>query len=567
MRSEESGLQITFNGEIYNFLDLRRELEARGCVFRTRTDTEAILHAYEQWGADCVSRLRGMFAFAIWDPRRRRLFLARDRVGKKPLHYAFDGRRLLFSSELQGLLAGTELSREVLPEAIDLYLSYGYIPAPLSAFRAIRKLPPAHYLLADLGEDEIRISIERYWELRYEPKLEIGEEEACRRLRETLTEAVRLRMISDVPLGAFLSGGIDSSIVVGLMAMQSRAPVRTFSIGFREAAYNELAHARRIADKWKTDHQEFVLEADALAILPQLVRHYGEPYADSSAIPTWYVAQATRRHVTVALNGDGGDESFAGYERYLGNQLAEQLLSIPGFGATAGALSRALPDSLNPKSRLRQAKRFLGVSTLPMRERYPRWLTFFTGEAKQRLYAGEFADTVGLGREEGWLGAQLAAGPRLAPADAAMRLDVLTYLPFDLLVKVDIATMAHGLEARSPFLDHEVMELAARLPVGMKLRRGRLKHLLKRAFADLLPPENVNRRKMGFGVPVGDWFRGPLRELVRDTLLSRELAARGYFERGEVARLVEEHLEARADHSFQLWSLLFLELWHREFVG
>lgn len=562
MAGAGGGIQITFNGEIYNYLDLRRELEARGCVFRTRTDTEVILHAYEQWGTGCLHRFRGMFAFGIWDARSRRLFLARDRVGKKPLHYAVDGDRLYFSSEIQGMLAGTGIPREVLPEAIDLYLSYGYVPAPYTAFKAIRKLPPAHYMIVDVSNAEIRLSIERYWDLRYLPKHEVDEAEACEQLREKLTEAVRLRMISDVPLGAFLSGGIDSSIVVGLMAGLSGERVRTFSIGFREAEYNELDHARRIADKWNTDHQEFVLEADALAILPQLVRHYGEPYADSSAIPTFYVAQATRRHVTVALNGDGGDESFAGYERYLANQLAEDVREIPGVGPAARALSRLLPDSIHPKSRLRQIKRFLTVSTLPMRQRYPRWLTFFHQEAKGSLYTREFAEAVVLGREE-WLSALLAGMPAMAPADTAMCVDVNSYLPYDLLVKVDIATMAHGLEARSPFLDHEVMEFAARLPAEMKLRRGRLKHLLKRAFPDLLPPENVNRRKMGFGVPVGQWFRGPLRELLCDALLSEASSRRGYFHRSEVARLVNEHLESRADHAFQLWNLLFLELWQQ----
>ncbi|MDX2031130.1 MAG: asparagine synthase (glutamine-hydrolyzing) [Blastocatellia bacterium] len=563
MAGAGGALQITFNGEIYNYLDLRRELESRGCVFRTRTDTEVVLQAYEQWGTDCLHRFRGMFAFGIWDARARRLFLARDRVGKKPLHYALDGDRLLFSSEIQGMLAGTGISREVLPEAIDLYLSYGYIPAPQTAYRAIHKLPPAHYLIAEVANGGIRLTIERYWELRYLPKREMTEADACEGIREKLTEAVRLRMISDVPLGAFLSGGIDSSIVVGLMAGLSRERVRTFSIGFREAEYNELAHARRIAERWNTDHQEFVLEADALAILPQLVRHYGEPYADSSAIPTYYVAQATRRHVTVALNGDGGDESFAGYERYLANQLAERLQAIPGVGAAARGLSRLLPDSIHPKSRLRQAKRFLTVSTMPMRQRYPRWLTFFHAEGKAALYTREFAEAVGLGREE-WLSGLLAGTPAMAPADMAMCVDVNSYLPYDLLVKVDIATMAHGLEGRSPFLDHEVMEFAARLPAAMKLRRGRLKHLLKRAFPDLLPPENVNRRKMGFGVPVGQWFRGPLRELLRDALLSEATARRGYFQAREVARLVNEHLESRADHSFQLWNLLFLELWQQD---
>jgi asparagine synthase (glutamine-hydrolysing) len=355
------------------------------------------------------------------------------------------------------------------------------------------------------------------------------------------------------------------------MAKLSGAKVKTFSIGFKEAPYDETGHARRIAERWETDHHEFIVEPDALSILPRLVRHYGEPYADSSAIPTYYVAQMTRRHVTVALNGDGGDESFAGYERYLANDIAERLRAFPGAPLAARALSRVIPDSINPKSRVRQARRFLAVAALPMAERYPRWLSFFHGESKSRLYSQDFVARLigGNGHSAGWLNSlfngEQKNGPKLNPVDAAMSIDVVSYLPYDLLVKVDITSMANSLEARSPFLDHEVMEFAARLPVEIKFRGRRLKHLLKRAFADLLPPENVNRRKMGFGVPIGNWFHGPLRELLRDAALSRQSMARGYFREHEVRRLVDEHLDRRADHSFQLWNLLMLELWHREF--
>ena len=573
MSSSDGNLLITFNGEIYNFQRLRRELESLGLKFRTRTDTEAIIYAYEQWGVGCLARLRGMFAFAIWDRRRRRLFLARDRVGKKPLFYAQFGDRFLFASELQGILADNDVPREVDPRAIDAYLGYGYVPAPRTAFKGVYKLPPAHYLTLDLKQTGFEKRIERYWSLDYEPKLHISEDDACEALREKMTEAVRLRMISDVPLGAFLSGGIDSSIVVGLMAKLSGAKVKTFSIGFNEAAYDETGHARRIAERWDTDHHEFIVEPDALSILPKLVRHYGEPYADSSAIPTFYVAQMTRRHVTVALNGDGGDESFAGYERYLANYLAERMQSVPGVAMAARALGRVIPDSINPKSRVRQARRFLAVASRPMAERYPRWLKMFQDEAKPRLYSPEFSGLLN-GHADESLKSLLAGRSRgspasdlpLDPVDAAMAIDVASYLPYDLLVKVDITSMANGLEARSPFLDHEVMEFAARLPVEIKFRGRRLKHLLKRAFADLLPPENVNRRKMGFGVPVGQWFRGPLGELLQDALLSHQSRARGYFRESEVKRLVVEHLESRADHSFQLWNLLMLELWHREFL-
>jgi asparagine synthase (glutamine-hydrolysing) len=568
MSNARGDIQITFNGEIYNFQELRRELEGLGHCFRTRTDTEVIIYAYEQWGSGCLARLRGMFAFGIWDRRRRRIFLARDRVGKKPLFYAQFGGHFLFASEMQGLLAYGRIPRESDPRAIDAYLSYGYVPAPMAAFKGIYKLPPAHYLTLDLKLTGFEKRIERYWSLDYEPKLRIGEDEACEVLREKMTEAVRLRMISDVPLGAFLSGGVDSSVVVGLMARLSGAKVKTFSIGFNESAYDETAHARRIAGRWETDHHEFIVEPDALSILPKLVRHYGEPYADSSAIPTFYVAQMTRRHVTVALNGDGGDESFAGYERYLANYLAERMRSVPGAAMAARVLSRVIPDSIDPKSRARRARRFLAVASQPMAERYPRWLKTFQDEAKPRLYSPEFSSL--LNGHGGSLNAPFDRSspthPPTHPIDAAMAIDVASYLPYDLLAKVDITSMANGLEARSPFLDHEVMEFAARLPVEIKFRGGRLKSLLKRAFADLLPPENVNRRKMGFGVPVGQWFRGPLSDLLRDALLSRRSLDRGYFLESEVRRLVDEHLGRRADHSFHLWNLLMLELWHREFI-
>jgi asparagine synthase (glutamine-hydrolysing) len=566
LSNEDGTVWITFNGEVYNFQELREQLEALGHRFRTRTDTEAIVHAYEQWGEDCVRRLRGMFAFAIWDTRQRRLFLARDRVGKKPLFYARAGGVFLFASELQGLLAHADLPRRPDLGAIDEYLSWGYVPAPRTAFQGVFKLPPAHWLSVDLTPEGPVQRVERYWALAYEPKQSLTETEACEALRAKLTEAVRLRMISDVPLGAFLSGGIDSSIVVGLMAGLSERPVKTFSIGFEEAAFNELDHARRIAEKWGTEHHPLVVRPDALSILPMLVRHYGEPYADSSAVPTYYVSKITRENVTVALNGDGGDESFVGYERYLANQVAERIRRVPGRKLAAGLLARLLPDSLNPKSRLRSARRFFSVAHQPMTERYRGWLTFFRGDAKERMYTGALRSVLRDGSPHLWFGSLLDAAGGLDPAEMAMAADVQSYLPYDLLVKVDITSMANSLEARSPFLDHEVMEFAASLPVNLKLRGGQAKYLLKRAFPDLLPPENVHRRKMGFGVPVGEWFRGPLRELLEDALISEQARARGYFDPAVVRGMVSEHLERRADHSFQLWNLLMLELWHREML-
>lgn len=561
--NEDGTVQVTFNGEIYNFAALRKELEGSGHRFRSRTDTEVIAHAYEQWGAACVGRFRGMFAFAVWDQRRRRLFLARDRVGKKPLFYTRQPGRFLFASELQGLLADPGVPREPDLAALDAYLSYGYVPAPASAFRGVSKLPPAHWLTLDPGPAGPVVRVERYWSLDYVPKPRLTEAEASEALRETLTEAVRLRLVSDVPLGAFLSGGVDSSVVVGLMARLSDRPVKTFSIGFEEADFNELDHARRVAERWGTDHHPLVLRPDASAVVGLLARHFGEPFADSSAVPTFFVSRATREHVTVALNGDGGDESFAGYERYAAVRLAGQLARVPGLRRSAAGLAGLLPDSTNPRNRLRQARRFLGSLDLPAGRRYGRWLTYFRPEAKAALCTDEFraaADPVP------WLDALFGEGESggLDPVDAAMATDVRSYLPYDLLVKVDVTSMANSLEARSPLLDHEVMEFAARLPARLKLRGGTTKFLLKRAFADLLPPENVSRGKMGFGVPVGRWFRGPLRELLRDSLLSDRASSRGYFRPGEVSRLVDLHLEGKADHTFQLWNLLMLELWHRE---
>jgi asparagine synthase (glutamine-hydrolysing) len=565
MSNEDGTVWITLNGEIYNFQELRADLEKLGHRFHSHSDTEVIVHAYEQWDVECLKRLRGMFAFAIWDQNRRRLFLARDRVGKKPLFYTLAGGRFLFASELQGLLADPAVPREVNLGAIDLYLSWGYVPAPETAFKGIFKLPPAHFLLLDLNRSVLQPRVERYWSLEYEPKLAISEQEAIEELREKLTKAVELRMISDVPIGAFLSGGIDSSIVAGLMARLSNRPVKTFSIGFKEAAFNELDHARRVAERIGAEHHEFVVEPDALAILPKLVRHYGEPYADSSAVPTYYVSQMTRAEVTVALNGDGGDESFAGYERYLGNRIAERLQSVPGAAWPARTIGQLLPDSFGAKSRVRTAKRFLSVATQPEAVRYGHWIGYFHSGLKDDLYSSSMRaelPTV----ERRWIESLFEARSGLDPVDAAMAVDVNSYLPFDLLVKVDITSMANGLEARSPLLDHEVMEFAARLPVEMKLRGRVSKYLLKRAFDDLLPPENVNRRKMGFGVPVGEWFRGSLRSFIKDALLSGQAMSRDYFQPATVERLLDEHLERRNDHSGLLWNLMMLELWHREFI-
>ena len=566
LSNEDKTVWTVFNGEIYNFQELRTELERCGHAFHSQADSEVIIHAYEQWGVNCLNRLRGMFAFAIWDQRQRCLFLARDRLGKKPLFYTSTGNYFAFSSELQSLLQNAKLQREVNLEAVDAYLSWGYVPAPMTGFRNIWKLPPAHFLVLEARPEGIQTRTECYWELRYLPKIAIGETEAEECFREKLTEAVRYRLISDVSLGAFLSGGIDSSIVVGLMARISGSRVKTFSIGFDDHSYNELRFARRIAERWSTEHTEMVVKPDEVAILPKLVRHYGEPYADSSAIPTFYVSQLTRSKVTVALNGDGGDESFAGYDRYAATRIADWISSsaLSRFGAAA--LARFLPDSIDPRNLLRRAKRFLSAVHQERPLRYGTWVAYFTAASKRQLNTPHFTESVTSSKWCNWMIDLWQEAGELESVDAAMSVDIKSYLPYDLLAKVDIASMASGLEARSPFLDHVVMEFAARLPVHLKLRGRQSKYLLKKAFADLLPVENINRRKMGFGVPIGNWLRTSCRELLQDTLLSKRSRERGYFKPHQVKHLVAEHLAQKEDYSFQLWNLLMLELWHQEFL-
>lgn len=565
LSNEDGTVWVTFNGEIYNFRDLRAELEKKGHRFRSTGDTEVIVHAYEEWGPGCLDRFRGMFALAVWDLRARQLLLARDRVGKKPLFYAPAGLSLYFASEIQALLAMPAVDPgEPDPEAIDRYLSWGYVPAPATGFTGIKKIPPGHYAIVDL-RDGLRTTVTSYWDLRFEPKAALSESEAIDALRLQLTKAVELRMISDVPVGAFLSGGIDSSIVVGLMAQLSPVPVRTFSIGFDEASYDELEHARRIADLWGTDHEEHVVRPDALDVLPSLLRHYGEPFADSSAIPTYYVSKITSGSVKVALAGDGGDESFAGYERYRAHRVAATLSRLP-MRRAIGGMAALLPDSGDPKNRLRRVRRFLKVAGKSPIERYGRWMSYFDPTAKSTIYSTDFSSAVWPLERDDWFASLFTPTNGLSPEEQAMSVDIQSYLPFDLLTKVDIASMANSLEVRAPFLDQEVMELAATLPAHFKLSGGVSKQILRATFPDLLPEENLRRPKMGFGVPVGRWFRGPLRELLVDSVLSKRSMDRGYFERPAIERLVNDHLSGAADHSSQLWGLVMLELWHREVV-
>ncbi len=564
--NERGTVWIVHNGEIFNYRELRRELEALGHRFVTQSDTEVIVHAYEHYGLESLARLRGMFAFALWDEEQQQLLLARDRVGEKPLVYAHVGGELIFASELEALLEHPALSREINWDAIHAYLALSYIPAPLTAFQAIRKLEPGHRLLWRAGE----IAIAPYWTLTFSPKLPVSEEEAVHEWLARARHCVRLRMRSDAPLGAFLSGGLDSSTVVALMSEASSAPVKTFTIGFDEADYDEREHARRVARHFATEHYEFTVRPDVLEILPQLVRRYGEPFADASAIPTYSVAKLARAAITVALTGDGGDEGLAGYDRYRAMLWAERLppalwtllshafafghhLAMPVFG-------RWLSD----RRLWKRAERFLRAASLSPPKRYARWMSACDVDMRQELYSEAFRTLTTAFYPESLLERHLEREGGLL--DALLRADVCMYLPNDLLVKTDIATMAHGLEARAPLLDHELLEWEARLPDAYRLKRGRGKYLLRRAMQGILPPETLARRKQGFGVPIGRWLRREWRDFARELLLSERARARGLFRPEVVRALVDAHQQGRADFTMLLWTLLVLELWFREFI-
>ena len=564
MNNEDGTVWITFNGEIYNHPQLRPELERRGHTYRGGSDTETILHLYEEYGRDCVKHLRGMFAFALWDQKRHCLLLARDRFGKKPLVYAETQTGLLFASELKALLQDETVSTTVNERALHTYLTYGFVPAPATAFTQIHKLPPAHTLLWENG----RCSLERYWTLPYAPKLAISETEAAEQTLALLREATRIRLMSDVPLGAFLSGGIDSSAVVALMAEAMSEPVKTFSIGFEDESFDETPFARQVAQQYGTEHHEFIVKPDALAVLPDLVWAYGEPFADSSALPTYYVAKMTRQHVTVALNGDGGDEAFAGYERYLAEQLGSRYTQLPAWLRTGiiAPLTRRLPEPGGRKNPVRRFKNFILAQESPADRRYVRWLMLMDNATKQRLYTPDFAQRMaGIDAVQWMVDAQQACDST-DPLDRLLFADNTTYLPDDLLVKVDIAAMQHSLEPRSPFLDHELAEFAARLPAHYKLRGRTNKYILKKALEKHLPANILYRDKRGFAVPIDRWFRAEMRQVAYAVLLDQRTLNRGLFDGQAVRTLLDEHSSGRMNHRHRIWELLMLELWYRSYV-
>ncbi len=562
--NEDGSVWIVFNGEIYNHPALRAELERHGHTFRTHSDTECIVHAYEEYGDNCVRHLRGMFAFAIWDARRRRLFIARDRMGKKPLYYAEHDGALLFGSELKCLLQYPGFPREPDPVALHHYLTLQCVPDPLTALRAARKLPPAHTLVCEEG----RITTARYWDLDYREKLTGPEPELRERVRAKIEESVRIRLMSEVPLGAHLSGGVDSSVIVALMAGMSTRPVKTFSIGFEEAAFNETDHARAVAERFGTEHEEFIVRPDALEVLGPLVEHFDEPFADPAAIPLWYLSKLTRQHVTVALNGDGGDEAFAGYQRYYADRVADLYRLVPrALRDGLDAVLRRLPgggDKPVEKSPLAALRKLGQAASFSSGASVVRWGSYFTEAEKAALYTPDYAAQLHAEPSHRAMERTFAtalAGNRL---DRTLYTDLHHYLPHALLVKADRMAMAHSLEARSPFLDHELLELAARLPERWKVRGTTTKWILRDLYRDVLPERIAGRGKLGFSVPLAGWFAGPQIAAVRDLLLAPDSRTRALFRREKIAQLVEENRTRRADHGKKLWALLCLEMWMRK---
>ncbi len=565
IHNEDSTIWVVFNGEIYNFQALRHELQERGHTFYTQSDTEVIVHLYEELGADCVTRLRGMFALALWDEPRERLLLARDRLGKKPLYYTLLDNTLLFGSELKAILADATVSRRLDPAALDSYLTYLCVPPPRTIWQNISKLPPAHWAIFDRNG----LHTQRYWDLNFATDEALSENEAIDALLDKLSEAVRLRLISDVPLGAFLSGGVDSSIVVALMSRLQAAPVKTFSIGFEHQAYNELPFARRVAEQFGSDHHEFIVQIDAAAILPRLAWYFDEPFADPSAVPTFYVSQIARQHVTVALNGDGGDESFAGYGKHLGSLLRQRYRRIPAWvrRQIVGRGLHLLPEGLDQKSGLNRLKRLNNLSLLPPDEANT-LASVYNGlyRWRERLYTPEFQSTL-TGDPLDHRRRYNQDGHVAAELDRFLYADLMTYLPDDLLVKADRMTMANSLEGRSPLLDHEIVEWAATLPAHMKIRGRTLKCLLRQAGLRLgLPRDLLYRYKQGFELPVADWLRGELRPMRDELLAHGQIAQAGYFRQAEIDRLMHEHDLGQVNHAERLWSLLNLELWSQTWM-
>lgn len=567
IQNEDGRVTLVFNGEIYNYRPLRAELLAAGHTFYSQSDTEVIAHAYEEWGFDALKRLNGMFAFALWDDNRRKLWLARDRTGQKPLFYwhADDGD-LVFASDIGPLLASGQVPRQINNDAVYHYLSTQYVPGPTTILQNVHQVPPGHAVLWEGGT----LRQMQYWSPSYRDKLTAPDHEWIQQTRQTVTEAVERHLVSDVPIGAYLSGGVDSSIVVGLMSQLASGRVQTFSIGFDVAAYSETDHARRIAERFNTDHHEFIVSGEQVTdVLPQVVAHAGQPLADTSLMATYLLAQYTRQHVTVALTGDGGDEAFAGYTRYTLDRLLRYYRLVPPFirnswvPALAGLLPEN-PDIPTDRNIVTGIRRLAQAAATTHKASILAWGSFFTEDQKRALATPAWLDCVRASETANWLAAIYDGAAAHTHLDRTLATDMQTYLAHDLLVKADRMAMAHSLETRAPFLDNEVLTLTSQMPDNLRLRGRTQKWVLRQAFADLLPPENVNRVKRGFGMPVASWLRGHMQGYAREILLDDQTLNRGMFRREAVAGLLDAHTSGREDHGQRIWALLVLELWLRQ---
>ncbi|MEA1927446.1 MAG: asparagine synthase (glutamine-hydrolyzing) [Candidatus Auribacterota bacterium] len=565
MSNAEGSLHLLFNGEIYNFQILRDQLISKGHRFQSRTDTEILIHGYEEWGLEgMLDRLNGMFAFAIWDRKGKKLILARDRTGEKPLFYLEKDGDVYFSSDIKSIWAGYEGELSIDRRAIDAFLYFNCIPQEYTIYQQVRKLPPAHYIVFSANDS----TCHPYWSLSFANQTDQSEGEILEEIKERLTRAVRIRMTSDVPLGAFLSGGIDSSLVVALMAMHSDQPIKTFSIGFKEQSHDELPFARMVAKKYGTDHHEFIVETDALAIMPDIIWNYGEPFADVSQIPTYYVAKITREFVTVALTGDGGDESFGGYNnisaQYYGMLYRKYLPALLG--------DRLIPRTLEKMEKLLGKRQLLKRMMTLARYGGRNFINSldkgysFSLSQREQLYSDQFKEELAGHNPHNIYREYIDRFDGKNAVDLALYIDIKTQLPNEYLTKVDVATMMNSLETRAPFLDHRLMEYAARIPANKKVKGGEQKYLLKKLAADFIPRKAVYRPKQGFNPPLDHWLRNIFASKIKELLLSKRSVARKYFKYDYIESLIEEHLGGRADHSDRIWALLCLELWHLIFV-
>lgn len=565
--NEDGSIAVILNGEIYNFPELRARLESQGHIFKTKSDTEMIVHLYEEKGEDCVHDLRGMFGFALWDSKQKRLMVARDRIGIKPIYYALDDEKLLFGSELKSLLQDPDLSRDFDHFALNCYFSFMNTLAPDSIFKNVRKLLPGQYFIYE--NDKFRI--ENYWQFSLQENRTLTEADAIEQLVEKLQESVKIRLISDVPLGAFLSGGIDSSSVVALMSKVSDSPVKTFSIGFKSKAFNELEYARQVAKQYNTDHHEFMVEPDAIPIIDDLIWYLDEPFSDPSAIPTYFVSKIAREQVTVVLTGDGGDEMFAGYSGYNVEAVLNRFRKIPGF-IRNGIIKNVLnifPNTPFAKFNEQKARmaRILERVDMPAEQRFFSRHHVFSGDEKHQLYAADFMTSLnGEFDITDRLMSYIDFPNKANPVDKMLFLDTNLYLPNDMLVKVDRMSMAASLEARVPLLDHILVEFVSTLPSHMKVRGTTTKYILKKAMERFLPNEILYRRKQGFNVPLNEWFRNDLTQLASDVLLDRVTTNRGILNRTAIENIIQSHQKKERDLSFQIWSLIVFEKWCRRFL-